>query len=1530
MQGLELTTISELVQDCLASGFQAGSAIPLTEGFVSLTQLETKDSTCTIALYSALFALISPLLEPSATQADVQLVADYLSDSLFPALARATGTSDSDYTTLAVRATADILIDVLWQVDQDIDNGAVHYRERTSQVASTSAVTVEDAAMDVDQPTADGTVAPVLDDAATKAADDKRKAEAHKARLEVQKAARKRIADFVNLLMASRALPTQACRERLESTFLALVPLALITDQAFFNRLEVRARTALYYKQQKFNLLREESEGYAKLIVELLSNMGPPHSTTTARSQESEEQRMQRAQNVSDSIKNLIGNFDLDPDRTLDIVLDTFSDQLVDHHQFFLDYLSVSPWSDSKTKDSPAAGERESKGKGKAPVVDVGLGKDRGSYLISQVLGFKFKYYQKAGAEEVPETLYLMTALLIWNDLIKFSDIWPHLSPDDAELAKVDGRYRDEQEQLARSCGGSNALAMAGALVDDDAPRRAPVATAAAAAAAARALPNQKAGLLRALLSIGDVQHAFLILAQYPTLAAANPDICDLLLRLLNVAVAPAYDLIALARVTKGQYLPECNAPRQKFVAPSSSGTKPVKAAPATTHLTGRALGDPNKDELFFFAEWNDRVHKCEDFDQVLSTLETYLPILNVFISRDFPLYTRVCRIIKHDLESSRAPRWQDIIRTHLLPAVSLLDSHAVAALEIWNVLELLTIEKRFTFYGEWKDQLYRKIPALSVRKAEAEREVKGILRRLSTENVKKLGKTLGKAAHTNPVVIFSVALNQVSSYDNLIAPVVEASRYLTPFGFDVLVFSILDALSADRPKTKEDGTSTSLWLVSLADFTGQLYRRWKDLAYSIPTVLKYLVHQLSAGSPKDLAVLHELIRRMAGVEPFADLSDPQVMSLAGGKRMRNEVFNMTDLSQLGKDRQIAAVGVSRTRLSDAVRRSGLANALLISIAVQRQACITSTIAHLKSLGNLYDETHKILFQYMEFLAITLGSTDAFVEELPSVAHLMAHYGLEAGVAFDIARPKLRLMMKVVDDEADSLKRAKLQDRVAAAKAESSSQPTTPGPAPSEGSAPPVDASVGTGAATDADAVMSDAAPAETSAPAAAVDAPPPVPAARAVVAASPKWHPCLRDVISDMRAILPESALETIGAPFYVTYWSLTLADLHTPTDRYAAEVERLSQVRITAAELTTPGSPADKERFRESVKELCNHLLDEQKAQAIVRGKAFRRLFSEKPFWFPQATDKVSRYDVVYDLLQHCILPRAKLSLPDAVFANMFVRRMHAINTPGFQLVIFYDKLFADGQLGPILYQMSENEARNFARFLFDVFSDLNTWFNSEALYAKDAIGVSDKEPAGLLGFRRFATPKAGGDEGPVEYYIHATFKDLVKKWYGRVAQTIADNFASGEYMHIKNSILVMTKVADKFPLHYPAGQLLYAAVETLIRTETREDLRILAQGYKAVLGKRRKQWLDQPPRAPDDASSTAFARRSAAWRGASGALSPGARVQRACPSQWTQVRPSRQARSAWVDDHERTHGEANDFVRPSPHPSPSSPDI
>ena len=158
------------------------------------------------------------------------------------------------------------------------------------------------------------------------------------------------------------------------------------------------------YKQNKFNLLREQSEGYSKLIVELASNLGPAHSSLTARPVESLTSIEERARPVWERVISLIGYFDLDPNRALDIILDVLSTHLVTHYAFFLTLLSFSPWRGCFTRSRLEEGNVSAlppeffKGKTLDEVLVLADRRStttctNTSRVLAQVLGFKFSYY---------------------------------------------------------------------------------------------------------------------------------------------------------------------------------------------------------------------------------------------------------------------------------------------------------------------------------------------------------------------------------------------------------------------------------------------------------------------------------------------------------------------------------------------------------------------------------------------------------------------------------------------------------------------------------------------------------------------------------------------------------------------------------------------------------------------------------------------------------------------------------------------------------------------------------------------------------------------------------------------------------------------------------------------------------------------------------------------------------------------------------------------------------------------------------
>jgi THO complex subunit 2 len=140
--------------------------------------------------------------------------------------------------------------------------------------------------------------------------------------------------------------------------------------------------------------------------------LGPAHSSASGRPTESHASIAERARPVWEKVISLIGYFDLDPNRALDVILDVLSVHLATHYTFFIALLSFSPWSGSYRRptsdydgipmivDIPSGSFRGktldeilSLSDGKAPDTQM-ASTMRSPRVLAQVLGFKFAYYQ--------------------------------------------------------------------------------------------------------------------------------------------------------------------------------------------------------------------------------------------------------------------------------------------------------------------------------------------------------------------------------------------------------------------------------------------------------------------------------------------------------------------------------------------------------------------------------------------------------------------------------------------------------------------------------------------------------------------------------------------------------------------------------------------------------------------------------------------------------------------------------------------------------------------------------------------------------------------------------------------------------------------------------------------------------------------------------------------------------------------------------------------------------------------------------
>lgn len=319
----------------------------------------------------------------------------------------------------------------------------------------------------------------------------------------------------------------------------------------------------------------------------------PADAETTAR----------RARRLWAKVQSAVGFFELDPNRTLDVVLDAFLPHLRTHHRLFLALLRCSPWAPPSPPPADAA--------------DIGLDLhgERGLTAVGQVLGFKFRFYASQDSlrdgRPTPPELYLLAAVLVREGFVRLQDLWSHLGPDEADVDRAEGNWRKAVNEKARSSKGNALLAAAAPLADDDAPASGGAladgssGSGVGGADASKPLPvlpppEQKLPLTHALLVVGAHAHAAHVLTRLPHLVNAEVDIADLVLRQLAFVLGP---LLEAGRIPLGG----CSVP-----GPGQPSKTPVLSLIAPTPVATR-----DKRFVNFMPEWSGGLRTVRTVDEL-------------------------------------------------------------------------------------------------------------------------------------------------------------------------------------------------------------------------------------------------------------------------------------------------------------------------------------------------------------------------------------------------------------------------------------------------------------------------------------------------------------------------------------------------------------------------------------------------------------------------------------------------------------------------------------------------------------------------------------------------------------------------------------------------------------------------------------------------------------------------------------------------------------------------------------------------
>jgi THO complex subunit 2 len=1273
-----------------------------------------------------------------------------------------------------------------------------------------------------------------------------------------------------------------------------------------FTRIGIRKQTNVLYRQSNYNLLREESEGYSKLVTELFTT-----SNTESPSSEIVEETFER-------VKAMIGAFDLDVGRVLDVTLDVFAAVLVKKYHFFVRFLRASSWwpmgdrlrqeeeadvisglpswatpgwtgyDDDKKEDLARARDERDRvfwnrvretgiraffEIGRRPLSDeekevaiadasnqpgleaetrrwieeTGTLPPKGNRVAAQLLGFKLRFYSTAAREAgyLPENLIWVAALLIKIGFISLRDLYPHLWRDDDSMSELEDKLKKEKlerETKAKPGGGINALMLAGALPDDTIPTPISRARDADARSGTPAkdseaatvkddeekehspdIREQKVDLLKSLLTIGAVPEALYMLSRFPWLMDI-PELPDYIHRIVHHCLSKLYTPL---RPMQGVDQIRGIRPIPSF---DQSGVpkgqvRLIEAAPRKLLRWAHPDKEDREDGInyrFYWDHWADMIPVCQTVDDFFGLASSLLNVSGFRIGQDPLLMSKIARIAQNSLSQDDSEtnknRWRDFCRRLFLPALSLSKKNPGVTNEVFAVIRHFPRAVRYNMYAEWHFGQTSRQPDIKSAFDLATAQTRDTLKRLSKTNIKAMARALAEIAYANPGIVINAEITQIESYDNLIDVVVECARYFTDLGYDILAWALINSLGQKgRSRVQQGGLLTSRWLNALSTFTGKAFKRYSVLN---PTpILQYVLEQLRYQNSTDLIVLERVISSMAGIVTDTNFNEAQIQGMAGGSLLQAQ----TMLQLLDKRHE------SRTtskRLMKALTDSKMAGQLLIAIAQERLLCVyreSEMVPELKLLGNIFDEIHRILTQYLDLLRSNLSITefDAFV---PSLPELIGAFGLQPDIAFWITRPSL--CKQITDADRNSRDLASVQTPevvVPASETADRDVEMTEGEVAEKKEDKPADGEmdVDKSSSTPDSAGMTEVQPNGT-----------------ASSPQTPPWHPVLQGLMDELQPVLSDNVWQTVGLPFYVTFWQLSLYDVHIPGKAYEDEIEKQKRRTFVISNDRTDLSLAGtqkKEREKKQIQELQERLLEENKQHLISYENTRNRLQKEKDHWFPSMRGKYETLNLA--LLEQCFLPRLLLSPIDSFYSFKMMKFLHVSGTPNFRTVGLLDQLFREHRLTAIIFQCTSKEADNFGKFLNEVLRDLTRWHTDKALYEKEAWGPNKTLPGFAMN-----VDSEGKSTSFVDYEM---FRRLLYKWHRLLAGALKTCFNNGEYMHIRNAISVLKAVSQHFPSVNWMGRDMLQCVNSLSNDE-REDVKIPAASLKGDFSKREKEWL------------------------------------------------------------------------------------
>lgn len=1191
---------------------------------------------------------------------------------------------------------------------------------------------------------------------------------------------------LVSVLTSSRILPREILYSALDSD-----AASLLLDAENWRSDHLRTRTRMWYTQTRFNLFREETEGYAKALSQLWKSSFSPAEPST----------------VFETLISYIGQYSLDTNRVIEIVLTVAAERVLE--------------SITKTSGRPIAH--------RIPQPFAYILEQFPQSHICTVIGAMLRAYHdsaitdtEVGAEahstetdskfeaKASHALVSLVSVMVSEGKLQVADILGYLSPiDNSEFKTRFALYEKDVGVLAESVNGSR---MGAHRASDDLK----------GSRSFHGATDRDVFLRYKLMEKGPLD-SFYIHSQKINFILTLIGLCrsrDAVTAIFGLSVNGEHiDVAACPTITKA------------FIGIIEALLSPLLSAKFPSLYTEnkiltnaiRQLGGKEKGYDVPVETIEEFLSDDEDGPGIV--IRQLLLILGPYARTSTRLLQALCRIFKGQKEKHIVSIMKEVV----LPASSLIQSNVALADDVWNVLKHWHHPTRWDLYGYVLRVVSATNAEYQVVSGRASYETRYVLKRLTADNQKQHTLTIAKITHGQAIASFSAALDRIQGYPAdavTISPVIEACRRCTYLSIDILLYLVLNRMAdSRRSRLKEDGINIAQWYATLSLFMGLCLRKLSIEPEHIDAVLYFMHSKLvEDDEPLMIAALSDIIKCVADIEVDINLSLKQIRSYAGGFVLREVVSG--PWSKVQPDAQLCGTASdSRAEkernsatcmLLEAFERTAVYSYLAVAIArLTRDAVRHESIRTmpLKLGGNIVDMARTSMLQLSQFMDTRPCDSRRNKECRQRISRILCNVGL--GEMVQAMRVPVSSAVALVAPELDCVVGLEAEFENDAKREVQRIEPSHDAKHSPETISMNHAETVDDARESNTQKLGGDSNTANRGS--------------------------VLKDLQTGTRLseFLHRRTRGSIPKSLLAFFWYANLNDISSAEDMYETEQKRFTSIKGVwekEVEASRLRGQLDNDRLRRlnyessRIQEYMEKLGAERKSLAsrLAHVIATLKKRTEEMTSGAKTVSSSEGRQATYFFLQECVLPRCKVSRPDALFCSSFVQLLLEQKIPAICFRGYYEILL---QLTPtIIRSCSENESLCFAYLIKETLVTLDGWRSNRSMYLEQAASTNS-----------FQNATQADKAGPMNHWQYCQWLYDI---HAGLVNGLSSVLSSREYLHSRNSLSLLNAVAEVFPKVSEHCSKIEDCVERLTKSDL-ADVRLTSTGVLARLraGKARR---------------------------------------------------------------------------------------